>query len=115
MSSHRSLSQDIADDLNPIPPMIPPERPLPEPVTAPVVHPGTIYVTEPLRWEHRVRVCDLEPDTLLSTEELDALGADGWGLAGAVTHMQRAYFYFKRCLPYPCSNSGNRTGGKGIS
>jgi hypothetical protein len=99
MTSQRSLSQAMTDDLNPIPPMIPPEIPPPGPVAAPVVPTGTIYVTEPLRWEHHVRVCDLEPNTLLSTEELNALGAEGWELAGAVTHMQRAYFYFKRCLP----------------
>ena len=100
MTIQRSLAQEMADGLNQIPPIVPPEiPPPPEPNAVPVVHPGTIYVTEPLRWEHHVRVCDLKHDTLLSTEELDALGADGWELAGAVTHMRRAYFYFKRCLP----------------
>jgi hypothetical protein len=45
-----------------------------------------------------VLTCDLEHDTLLQTDQLDALGAEGWELAGVVAHMQHAYFYFKRCL-----------------
>jgi hypothetical protein len=47
------------------------------------------------RWEHREIVRD--PATgLMSTGELDSLGAERWELAGVVAAADGVHFYFKR-------------------
>ncbi|HLF75036.1 MAG TPA: hypothetical protein VI524_11855 [Anaerolineales bacterium] len=74
--------------------IIPPHEPKPpEPV-----HPPMIYVKEPLKWEYKQIACDLEKEGPLSESELNALGAEGWELAGVVQQPPVAYFYFKRLV-----------------
>ena len=63
----------------------------PMPVQAPM-----IYVYEPARWEYRVVVRKTDEKALLSEEELNALGAEGWELAGTATLPRQVQFYFKR-------------------
>jgi hypothetical protein len=47
------------------------------------------------RWEYREVVRD--PATgLMSADELDALGAEHWELAGVVAASDGVHFYFKR-------------------
>jgi len=59
----------------------------------PRVEPPFVAV-EP-RWEYREVVRDVSAG-LLSEAELNALGADGWELAGVVPAAVQVYFYFKR-------------------
>ncbi len=58
------------------------------------VHPPVVY--ENAVWKYRHLVRDLASDALPSEAELDALGADGWELAGVLVHGGAAHFYFKR-------------------
>lgn len=48
------------------------------------------------RWEYKQLIRDLMTEGLLTEDELDALGSDGWELASIVREDQRAHFYFKR-------------------
>jgi hypothetical protein len=47
------------------------------------------------KWEYREVVRETGTG-LMSTAELDALGADHWELAGVVTAGDGVHFYFKR-------------------
>jgi hypothetical protein len=58
--------------------------------------PPTVYIREPLRWEYKQLACRLEEEEAPSSEQLDALGADGWELTGILSNLPLAYFYFKR-------------------
>ena len=60
------------------------------------VRPPMVYVTEPLRWEYKLVVHSLEEGKALNEEELNALGAEGWELAGIIFAPPTAYHYFKR-------------------
>jgi hypothetical protein len=74
-----------------IPPR-PPWSPVPPPPQSHIEPP--VIPVEP-RWEYREIVRD--PATgLISTDELDALGAEHWELAGIVTASDGVHFYFKR-------------------
>lgn len=74
--------------------IIPPHEPKPmEPV-----HPPMIYVKEPLRWEYKQVTRDLENEGPLSEAELNALGAEGWEMAGVAQQPPAAHFYFKRLI-----------------
>jgi hypothetical protein len=68
----------------------------PVPLQPTPVQPPMIYVYEPARWEYKVVVRHIEEKALLSEDELNALGVDGWELAGAATLPQQVQFYFKR-------------------
>ena len=70
----------------------PPEQP-PQPAVAPV-----IYVSEPVRWEYKQLVHDLEQGGLPDEAALNRLGEEGWELSAALTYSGRAYFIFKRVL-----------------
>lgn len=48
------------------------------------------------RWEYKTVVRNLETDQLPSETDLDALGGDGWELAGVANEARRVHFYFKR-------------------
>jgi hypothetical protein len=48
------------------------------------------------RWEYKEVERDLAEGTLPSEEELNALGAEHWELAGVVSEAGRVHFYFKR-------------------
>lgn len=67
----------------------------PEQEAAPFAVPR-IYVSEPVRWEYKQLARDMEGEGLLEEEALDALGADGWELAAAVSRGQRVTYIFKR-------------------
>lgn len=73
---------------------LPPEPKEPLKPSAPRVQPPIVYV-EPT-WEYKHLVRDLSRERAPDEAELDALGADGWELAGAFTHGSEAHLYFKR-------------------
>jgi hypothetical protein len=66
-----------------------PQRPLSPRVQLPVVY------VEPT-WEYKHLVRDLARERAPEEVELDALGGDGWELAGVFTHGSEAHLYFKR-------------------
>jgi hypothetical protein len=55
-----------------------------------------IYVYEATTWEYRVVIRNIEKEVLFSEKDLNALGRDGWELAGTATLPQQVQFYFKR-------------------
>lgn len=57
-----------------------------------------IYVREETRWEHRTLVRNLEKDQPPSEAELNALGKEGWELAGVFKDSPFVYFYFIRSV-----------------
>jgi hypothetical protein len=72
----------------------PPWSPVPQPL------PPRSHIEPPLipvdpRWEYREIVRD-PANGLMSADELDALGANHWELAGVVTASDGVHFYFKR-------------------
>ncbi len=70
------------------PPIKPQET---EPVQSPM-----IYVKEGPAWEYRQLVRDTTKDKLPTDDELNALGRQGWELAGVLSQRKQIYFYFKR-------------------
>ena len=56
--------------------------------------PPMLYVLDKTEWEYKVIACDVA--NALGEEELNALGKEGWELAGVMTHDEAAHFYFKR-------------------
>ena len=68
----------------------PPEQP-PEPTTTPFV-----YVKEPVVWEYKQLIRDLDSEGIPDDEALNCLGAEGWELAAAFVHAGRAHYLFKR-------------------
>ena len=74
--------------------IIPPHEPKqPEPI-----HPPMIYVKESLKWEYKQITRDLEKESPLSDEELNALGAEGWEMSGVAQQPPLTYYYFKRLV-----------------
>ena len=72
--------------------LIPPREPqAPEPIRPPM-----IYVEKRLKWEYRQIVRNLKKEGPVSTEELNALGAEGWEMSGVAQQSPLTYFYFKR-------------------
>jgi hypothetical protein len=70
--------------------------PLPKPEGTSEAPPPMIYVREQAAWEYRVVSRSLATQAPPEAEELNALGAEGWELAGVLKHKGRASFYFKR-------------------
>jgi hypothetical protein len=66
----------------------------PEAVTPPPV--PTVYVTERPAWEYKHVVRRLGEGAVLGEGEMNALGADGWELAGLFTDATSVHYYFKR-------------------
>jgi len=58
------------------------------------VEPPSVYVES--RWEYRELARDGETSPLPTEAELNALGAEGWELAGIAARGQQVHFYFKR-------------------
>ena len=58
--------------------------------------PPMIYIEKRLKWEYKQIARNLESEMPLNENELNALGEDGWELAGVAHHQSFAYFYFKR-------------------
>lgn len=76
-----------------IPPR-PPWSPVPPP-PAPHTHIEPPMIPVDPRWEYR-EVVRHPANGLMSTDELDALGAEHWELAGVVAAGDGVHFYFKR-------------------
>jgi hypothetical protein len=55
-----------------------------------------VYVEENPAWEYKQLVRNLAKEKAPSEDELNALGTDGWELAGIFTDSPFVYFYFKR-------------------
>ena len=75
----------------PVPPMPAPYQP-----EMPNIPASMIYVQQTTSWEYKQITRDLSSEQTPSEEELNALGKDGWELAGVVTNQSVAHFYFKR-------------------
>ena len=73
--------------------LIPPRDPQHEPVRPPM-----IYIEKSLKYEYKQIVRDLEKEALPGEAELNALGEEGWELAGVAQQPPLAYFYFKRLV-----------------
>lgn len=71
--------------------LIPPREPQHEPIRPPM-----IYIEKRLKWEYKQIVRNLESETLLDENELNALGEDGWEMTGIAQHASQTYYYFKR-------------------
>ena len=78
-----------------------PKRPLPrgpqppEPQN-PQVQPPTLFVYEREAWEYKIISKNTADEPPLTENELNALGKDGWELAGLVPTSPSVHFYFKR-------------------
>jgi hypothetical protein len=81
---HTGLEIPPRPPWSPAPPPLPPQS---------HVEPPVIPVES--RWEYREIVRDPAAG-LMSTGELDALGAERWELAGVVAAADGVHFYFKR-------------------
>jgi hypothetical protein len=72
--------------------LIPPYEPKqPEPIRPPM-----IYIEKQLKWEYKQLVRDAESEKPLDGTELNALGEDGWEMAGVAQQTPLTYYYFKR-------------------
>jgi hypothetical protein len=60
------------------------------------IQPPIVYVQEPLRWEYKQLIRNVAEAHAPTVEELNALGAEGWELAGIFTDGPLVYMYFKR-------------------
>ena len=60
------------------------------------VQPPMIYVEKKLVWEYKEVLRNIKKDSLLSEEELNKLGAEGWEMTGILNRPSLVYFYFKR-------------------
>ena len=76
-------------------PMQDPEPPPPAPMDP---APPMVYVYETLQWEYRCIARNARDQSPPSEQELNALGAEGWELAGIANLPGEIYLYFKRPL-----------------
>ena len=60
------------------------------------IQPPMIDVKEELVWEYKQLVRNLAKERPPTEAELNALGKDGWELAGVFSDSPFVYFYFKR-------------------
>lgn len=68
------------------------------PVQSGAVHLPVVYVSEASAWEYKQIIRNLAKEQAMTEDELNALGTDGWELAGVFTDSPFAYFYFKRIV-----------------
>jgi len=71
-----------------------PQVPQPQDPQRVYVQSPTVFVYEKNVWEYRV--ISKKADQPLTVEELNALGRDGWELAGVANLDRNVQFYFKR-------------------
>lgn len=57
-----------------------------------------VYVKGKSVWEYKQLIRNLRTEQAPSQDELNALGADGWELAGVFADLPFVYFYFKRLV-----------------
>ena len=55
-----------------------------------------VYVNEKVVWEYKHLVDELRGDGGATERRMNALGAEGWELAGVAAHRDTALFWFKR-------------------
>jgi hypothetical protein len=72
------------------------QEPEPPPPTPRDPAPPMVYVYESLQWEYRRIARNPRDHGPPSEQELNALGAEGWELAGIANLPGEIYFYFKR-------------------
>jgi Domain of unknown function (DUF4177) len=72
-----------------------PQIPQPQAPHQPRVQPPTVYVYERQQWEYRI-VIKRDDEPIVSEDELNALGKDGWELVGVVPVHAAVQFVFKR-------------------
>lgn len=58
--------------------------------------PSMVYVYEDTAWKYKRVSRDLVHEELPTEEEMNALGAEGWELAGVVNQSDKVHFYLKR-------------------
>jgi hypothetical protein len=68
----------------------------PNPAEGGSIQSPMIYIKEEPAWEYKQLVRNLAKDHPPSEAELNALGKDGWELAGVFKDSPFVYFYFKR-------------------
>ncbi len=68
-----------------------PDAAAPQPAQPPMV-----YVYDDLRWEYKFIPRNASHEWRISEQELNALGAEGWELAGIASVPNEVHFYFKR-------------------
>ena len=92
----RTTAEDEAmqSNISEFPKYPPPHVPQPNEPLRPQVQQPTILVYERQGWEYEAVSRNM--DQLLSPDELNALGKDGWELVGVVPLPDRVQFYFKR-------------------
>lgn len=73
-----------------------PRVPPPQELQRPQVQPPTLFVYEQQGWEYKVVSKNSVGDALLTENELNALGKDGWELVGVVPLTSSVQFYLKR-------------------
>ncbi len=62
------------------------------------MRPPTVYIKNKPVWEYKQVVRNLAKEVAPTDAELNALGADGWELAGIFTDSPFGYFYLKRLV-----------------
>jgi len=55
-----------------------------------------VYVYQTPKWEYKLLICNLEVENAPTQDEMTRLGEDGWELAGILSDLRLAHFYFKR-------------------
>ena len=60
------------------------------------IAPPIVYVRENVRWEYKTVERELPAGPAIDEAELNALGGEGWEMAGVLAHGNRVSFYFKR-------------------
>ena len=78
-----------------------PKHPLPHVPSPPVpqrprVQPPTVFVYEKQGWEYKIVSRNIADDPMPTETELNALGKDGWELAGIIPVSGAVQFYLKR-------------------
>lgn len=58
--------------------------------------PPMVYVYDDLTWEYKFIPRNASHEWRISDQELNALGAEGWELAGIASVPNGVHFYFKR-------------------
>jgi hypothetical protein len=58
-----------------------------------------VFVKQKAAWQYKQIVRNLRQQQAPDEQELNALGADGWELAGVFSDLPFLYLYFKRPAP----------------